>query len=138
MSEGAGRAVGLASLACAHMYMPLSPGGVTRREVERYMPGGRPISPIYGFVQAWTVRTLVCDVTGRRCRIVSLYPFPILDGRLVRVGWNLSMESSVSGPREGENNSSIHTPDGHELAGSISAAVSSSGSELRSIPPVGA
>ena len=99
------------------------------------MPGGRHISPIYGFVQAWTIRkTLVHDVTVRRCRIVSLYPFPILDGRLVRVGWNLSMESSVSGPREGENNSSIHTPDGHERAGSIPAAVSSSGSGLRSIP----
>ena len=105
MSEGAGRAVGLASLACAHMYMPLSPGGVTRREVERYMPGGKPISPIYGFVQGRTfLKTLVHGVTVRRCRIVSLYPFPILDGRLVRVGWNLSMESSISGPREGENN----------------------------------
>ena len=44
------------------------------------------------------------------------------------------MESNVSGPREGENNSSIHTPDGHERAGSIPAAVSSSGPELRSIP----
>ena len=44
------------------------------------------------------------------------------------------MESNVPGPREGENNSSIHTPDGHELAGSIPAAVSSSGPELRSIP----
>ena len=44
------------------------------------------------------------------------------------------MEANVPDPREGGNNSYNDTPDGHERAGSISAAVSFCESELRPIP----